>query len=200
MISLASGRRCSELNAIRKDKIFHSESWEQVTFSIDHFLCKNQSYDVDGEMFKAFTIPALDRSCRDDRLLCPVRALRYYISRTKTELYGEKYVALFIPLRDTGKELSKATFSNWIKECIKYCLFDGSNENAQVNAVRTHDVRGLAASWSLAGGFSLIDIMRACTWKSHLTFTRFYLKDAVQNDLGEHRLGAFVAAQSVIKL
>ena len=202
LLALATGRRCCELHAIRKEKIFHKEKWNEVTFSIDHFLCKNQGYEVDGEMFKSFTIPALaptlDRSCKEDRSLCPIRALRYYLNRTKKELNGDKYSALFVPLRDTGRELSKASFSNWIKECIKYCISNCSTENAQVHSVRAHDVRALAASWSLAGGYSLNDIMRACTWKNHLTFTRFYLKDSVQNDLGEHRLGSFIAAQSVV--
>ena len=204
LIALASGRRCSELHAIRKSKIFHEDGWNSVTFSIDHFLCKNQAYNVDGEMFRSFTIPALepklDESNKEHLSLCPVRALRCYMDRTKTELQGAKYLALFVPLKDTGRELSKSSFSNWIKECVKFCLANCSNENAQVHSVRAHDVRGLAASWCLAGGFSLLDIMRACTWKSHLTFTRFYLKDSVKNDLGDHRLGPFIAAQSMVQI
>ena len=40
-------------------------------------------------MFLSFTIPSLagslDRSCKEDRTLCPVRAIKYYLDRTERE-------------------------------------------------------------------------------------------------------------------
>ena len=43
-------------------------------------------------------------------------------------------------------------------------------------------------------------IMQAWHWKSHNTFTRFYLKDLTGQDQkeGSYHLGAFIAAQQVM--
>ena len=202
LVALASGRRCSEIHAIRKSKIYHSEGWESMTFRIDHFLCKNQTYNISGEFFNSFTIPSLsrtiDRSCKEDRTLCPVRAVRYYLDRVAKSGKNKSLEALFVPLIETGRELSKASLANWIKNCIKYILSNCTTENAQVHSVRAHDVRAMAASWSLKGGYSLQEIMAACTWRNPTTFSRFYLKDSLESLSGDHRLAPFVAAQSVI--
>ena len=56
LLALASGKGWSEIHAIRMSKIFHSKNWSKVTFSIDHFVCKNKTYDISGSMFDSFTI------------------------------------------------------------------------------------------------------------------------------------------------
>lgn len=204
LLALASGRRRSELHAIRKDKIFHADDWSTVTCQIDHFLCKNQLYDLSGDMFKSFTIPALyhtvDKNDVEDRSLCPVRALRYYLKRCKKDKCHPDKKALFVPLRDTKAELSKATLSNWIKECITFCLRNCSEETAKAQYTKAHQVRALASSWALKGGVPLQDILHACTWRNHTTFTKFYLKDCMSDEMGTHSIGPFVAAQSVVQL
>ena len=66
--------------------------------------------------------------------------------------------------------------------------------------VKAHDVRAFAASKAFYGGVSMDQILQACHWKSHNTFTFFYLKDLSgqnQKDLSFH-LGFFVAAQQVV--
>ena len=49
-------------------------------------------------------------------------------------------------------------------------------------------------------GVSMDHIMQAFQWKSHSTFTKFYLKDLAGQDLTEgfYHLGAFVAVLQVI--
>ena len=58
--------------------------------------------------------------------------------------------------------------------------------------VKAHDIRAFAASKALYHGVSVDQIMQACHWKAHNTFTTFYLKD---NNL---HLGPVVAAQQVL--
>ena len=202
LIALGSGRRCSEIHAIKRNKIYESNDWDTVTFQIDHFLCKNQQYDVSGEMFKSFVIPALcssvARDAKDERALCPIRALRYYLRRSAELGKVKDRTALFVPMIDTKGELAKSTLSHWIKDCITYCLKSCSTENASFHKVRAHDVRGLAATWCLNGGVPTKDIMHACTWRNQNTFTKFYLKDSVSNNEG-YRFGPIIAAQSLIK-
>ena len=42
--------------------------------------------------------------------------------------------------------------------------------------VKAHDIRAFAASKAFYGGVSVDQIMQACHWKAHNTFTNFYLK------------------------
>lgn len=107
---------------------------------------------------------------------------------------------LFLPLRETGKELAKAILSNWIKDWICHILTNCSTENVQVHRIKTYDVRSLAASWTLQGGFPLQDFLQACALRNHSTFTRFYLKDSIESLMGEHRLSPFIEVQSLVQL
>ena len=66
--------------------------------------------------------------------------------------------------------------------------------------VKAHDV--FAASKAFDGGVSTDQILQVCHWKSHNTFTSFYLKDlSLQNqkDLSYY-FGSFLAAQQVMAL
>ena len=61
----------------------------------------------------------------------------------------------------------------------------------------THDVRAFAASKAFQSGVSLDQILAACHWKSHNTFTQFYLKDVAWADSELFHLGPVVAAQQI---
>ena len=66
--------------------------------------------------------------------------------------------------------------------------------------VQAHYVRAFAASKAFYRGVLTEQILQACHWKSHNTFTYHYLKDlSSQNpkDLSYH-LGSFMAAQQVM--
>ena len=70
----------------------------------------------------------------------------------------------------------------------------------ELMGVKAHDVTAFAASKAFYGGASMDQIMQACYWKSHNTFTKFYLKDLSGQDKkeGSYHLGSFVAAQQVV--
>ena len=56
-------------------------------------------------------------------------------------------------------------------------------------------------SWPLRpfyGGVLVDQIMQACHWKAHNTFTNFYLKDLTLSDNDNMYLGSLVAAQQVL--
>ena len=72
------------------------------------------------------------------------------------------------------------------------------DEDAQkLLQVKAHDVRAFAASKAFQGGVSLEQILSACHWKAHNTFTQFYLKDLAWADSELYHLGPIVAAQQV---
>ena len=71
------------------------------------------------------------------------------------------------------------------------------HRNITLHQVKAHDVRAFAASKAFQSGVSLEQILSACHWKSHNTFTQFYLKDVAWADSELYHLGPVVAAQQI---
>ena len=134
-----------------------------------------------------------------DILLCPIRALRCYLDRTR-DLRGDRQL-LFISFKQGHtKDIQCSTISSWIKNTIKFCYSKVDSADMDLLGVKANDVRAFVASKAFYGRVSMDQIMQACHWKSHNTFTRFYLKDLARQDQteGSYHLSAFVAAQQVM--
>ena len=140
--------------------------------------------------------PTLDKSLKDDRTLCPVWALRYYLDKTKDLRTGKQLVFVSFK-KNFDKDIVPATISSWIKQTILLCYQLSNDDAQQLHQVRAHDVRAFAASKAFQGGVSLDQILSACHWKSHNTFTQFYLKDVAWADSNLYHLGPMVAAQQI---
>ena len=140
--------------------------------------------------------PTLNKSLKDDRTLCPVRALRYYLDKTKDLRTGKQLVFVSFK-KNFDKDIVPATISSWIKQTILLCYQLSNDDAQQLHQVRAHDVRAFAASKAFQGGVSLDQILSACHWKSHNTFTQFYLKDVAWADSNLYHLGPMVAAQQI---
>ena len=137
--------------------------------------------------------PSLDRSLKEDKSLCPVRALRYYLDRTKDLRAGKELV--FVSFQKSfQKDIVPATVSSWIKQTVLLCYQLSDHEAQTIHQVRAHYV-AFAASKAFQGGVSLDQILSACHWKAHNTFTQFYLKDLAWADSELYHLGPVVAAQ-----
>ena len=120
--------------------------------------------------------PTLDPFLVQDMSLCPVRALRYYLDKTKDLRKGKKL--LFVPIKEGhSKDISKPTISSCIKQSIILAYQKSDQEVQNVSQVKAHEVRSLVASLAFKGGVALDEIMASCFWRSHSTFTNFYLKD-----------------------
>ena len=97
LLALGSGKRRSEIHAWLYRNIRHQENWSQVSlYPSPSFLSKNQ-LARDGPAAVAPVVipalaPSLDRSLKEDKSLCPVRALRYYLDRTKDLRSGKDLV------------------------------------------------------------------------------------------------------------
>ena len=64
--------------------------------------------------------PSLDKSLTEDKSLCPVIALRYYLDRTKDLRQGKDLV--FVSFRKSfQKDIVPATISSWIKQTVFLC-------------------------------------------------------------------------------
>jgi hypothetical protein len=132
----------------------------------------------------------------EDGALCPVRALIFYLDRTK-HVRGSS-IRLFLSSVAPHAEITKATLSSWIKLTVKIAHALIPEEDRAVARIRAHNIRGLATSWAFKNNVPLVNILRAGTWRSHTTFTSLYLKDLTSIQDGLQSLGTLSVAQQRI--
>ena len=129
-----------------------------------------------------------------ERTLCPVRALRYYLDRT-TVLRGSRSLLFISCKKGHTSDIRPTTLSSWLRQTILLCYKQADQQALDLVQVKAHDIRAFAASKAFYGGVSVDQIMQACHWKAHNTFTNFYLKDLIWSDNNNMYLGPAVAAQ-----
>ena len=102
LLALASGKHRSEIHDWVANKVSNLGQWKKVAlFPSSDFIAKNQLAREGSQSMAPVTIPAsttiVDRQSIEDRTLCPVQALRYYLDQTK-DLRGFRSV-LFISFK-----------------------------------------------------------------------------------------------------
>ena len=96
-------------------------------------------------------------------------------------------------------DIKPTTLSPWLKQTILLCYKQADQQALDVVQVKAHDIRAFVASKAFYSGVSVDQIMRACDWKAHNTFTNFYLKDLTWSDYDNNMyLGPVEAAQQVL--
>ena len=149
LLALGSGKRRSEIHAWLYKNIRHQENWGKVSlYPSPVFLSKNQ-LAREGPCVAPVIIPALaptlDNSLQEDKTLYPVRALRYYLDRTKDLRKGKDLV--FVSFRKSfHKDIVPATISSWIKQTVLLCYQLSDEEAQNLHQARARDVRAFAAS------------------------------------------------------
>ncbi len=94
-------------------------------------------------------------------LLCPVRALRIYVDRTRSFKSSEQLIVCHGG-QQKGKAVSKQRLDDWIVDAVALaCQSQGEPCPLEV---RAHSTRSVAFSYALAHGTSLADICRAAGW------------------------------------
>ena len=172
LIAVASGHRRSSLHALTTDP--GHIRWERSGVRLipkAGFLAKNQSVSSDPvEIF----LPALSShpSVMDDKVWCPVRALKWYLHKSKPlRSSPELFISTFAPFR----HVSLATISRWLIVAMK-----SAGSDALISSKpRAHDVRGLSTSWALFNGASVDQITKAAYWSNPNSFISCYLRDVV---------------------
>ena len=99
LLALGSGKRRSEIHAWLNKNIRHQDDWSKVSlYPSPSFLAKNHLAKEGPECVAPVVIPALaptlDKSLKEDRSLCPVRALRYYLDKTQSLQEGKELVSV----------------------------------------------------------------------------------------------------------
>ena len=159
LLALASGKRRSEIHAWVNKNIRHREDWSQVSlYPSPSFLSRNQlaweGTDSVAPMVIPALVPTLDRSLKEDRSLCPVRALRYYLDRTK-DLRDHKQLVFVSFKMHFDRDISPTTISSWIKQSVILCYKLSDQDALQVHQVKAHIVRTFNCCFQNLPGRSL---------------------------------------------
>lgn len=204
LLALASACRVSELHALDHATLVAAPGWTSVSLrTLPGFVAKNQQ-SLSGPLgVRSFTVPALAPTLSPDlsadRGLCPVRALRLYLDRTRATRAGRRRLFLPCSARRGCLDLSKNTISAWLRKCITECYRLHDSVPPLFGSARPHEIRAWSASLPLWYNASVEEVVAAAQWSSSTTFTSFYLRDVGQDLLGLHQLGPFIASQRVLR-
>ena len=130
-----------------------------------------------------------------DRLLCQIRALKFYLKMTSS--YCQNRTRLFLPIKG-NQDVSKASVSRWISYTIKLTYRKLTRRDISFLKIKAHEVWVLSSSWVFFVKVLLIEILKAAVWNQSSTFAKYYLRDMSQQAANLHNLGSIVVAQKVV--
>ena len=191
LIAAASVRRRSTLHALSIEGGHIQWGNHGVRLVPDpSFLTKTQTIDFLPAPICLSEIHSYS-SIREDKVWCPVRALKWYMKRTEP-LRGTCHSLFIISCKPHGRA-SKDTISRWIVEAISR-----SSSPPDARRPRAHDVRAVSTSMALFGGVPLEDILQAAAWRSSNTFISSYLKDILvgESQMSNAFLGSLARGSS----
>ena len=199
LLTMATARRVSEVHAFAIDKEhfrFSNIDGSLIIRTQVGFLAKNQLPTRAPDSIK---IPKLSNFCaRNDsfsRLLCPIRAIKVYLKRTK--ILRKNRNRLFIPTRG-DHDINKSTISKWVKYTIKHAYKAISTNQIKLLKIRAHELRALSASWAYFNFIPLDEIIKAAVWSNSSIFASHYLRDFSSQTSNLHDIGPVVVAQKVV--
>ncbi|XP_068244850.1 uncharacterized protein, partial [Palaemon carinicauda] len=193
LMALATAKRISEVHAIEKQVGFN-QNGAVCALRID-FLAKNENPSKPWP--RTFEVPNLSNVVgqEQERLLCPVRALRAYLSHTKN-VRGPSN-SLWCSVKDLQKPLSKNALSFFLRKTIREAHLLWEEENFGLLNVRAHEVRAITTSLAYRKNMSVRQIMDATFWRSNSVFASHYLREVRVNYERCYTLGPYVATASV---
>ena len=144
---MASGKHRSEIHAWVANKVSNLGQWEKVALlPSSDFIAKNQLAREGSQSVSPVTIPALttivDRQFKEDRTLCPVWALRYYLDRTK-DLRGSRSLLFISFKKGHTSDIRPATLSSWLKQTILLKCYKQADQQAKLKCMTLGPSRSL---------------------------------------------------------
>ena len=190
LLALATAKRVGELQALSSIVTFVSV--DACLSYIPQFVAKSES--LTRSIPRSFLVKSLSDFAAglDDLLLCPVRALRFYLDRTRS--LSPLCHRLFVSPRRPSRSMSKNAVSFFLREVIHAA----GASRPEVGSVRAHEVRSVSTSVAFHRNWSVSSVLESATWSSSSVFSSFYLRDIQHEYDGMLSLGPFVAAGSRI--
>ena len=153
LVSLATARRVGELQAVSREVSF-SGSDAYLSY-LTAFRAKTES--AVNPLPRSFCVWSLTNfvgDLQDELLLCPVRALRAYLTRTSS--LASRPRTLFVSLRSPSRSFSKNALSFFLRDVISRACSSSSSSTSSSSgpsssasapsSSRAHSVRGVAPS------------------------------------------------------
>ena len=190
------------MHALDFAKFRNDKDWHYVILEPhDGFVSKTQLRASGASALAPIKIPALAPTLapdmQEDRTLCPVRALKYYLSRTRDFRKGSSL--LFVSFSPShGKDICRNTVSGWVRNLLTKVHQDTPQDLLRLSNTRAHELRAVASSLAFRGNVDFEEIMQACSWRSSSTFSSFTLRDVSRIQGQLNVLGPLVAAQTVV--
>ena len=128
----------------------------------------------------------------EERLLCPVHAVRIYIDLTSS--LSPRPRLLFVSPRGPSRPLSKKSLPFFIHQVI----LDAGIMSEGASFPHAYSVRGVTTSAAFLRNWSVSKVWEAATWRSNPVFAVFRYRDLSYSLDNCHSLGPFVAADSVV--
>ena len=187
LVDLATAKRVSELQAL--SWVVPSSGDDLVLSYLPFFVAKTESPSNPlRRSFRPKALSDLAHGLEEGSLLCPVRALRIYLRRTKG--LARRSSALFVSPRIPLRAISKNAMLFFLLDVI---IGAGAADLVSESSVRAHSIRGVATSVAFLRNWSVSKVLEAATWRSNSVFASFYLKDVSYLFEGLWSLGNFMA-------
>ena len=113
-----------------------------------------------------------------DRLLCSIRALKFYLKMTSS--YHQNRTRFFLPIKG-NHDISKASVLRWVAYTIKLAYRKLIRGDISFLKIKAHEIRALFSSWAFFDKVLLNEILKAAVWNQSSTSAKFYLRDVSAN-------------------
>ena len=202
LILLASGRRRSDIAAIDVSRVAFGSNGSVSLYPVRDFMPKTRAAVEGGRAFSPIVIPPLVEHVgrnEPDSMLCPVRALRIYLDRTKAIRKSRNRLFIsYQPNRVT--DISPITLSRWVKVLVRSVYKESGADDRCTYKISAHQVRHISMSLASRSNIPLEYIVRAGMWTNSTTFIGYYLSNAaeLQDQSARFRLGSLIVAQTKV--
>ena len=178
LLAVCSARRVSELQALSCSPPFTIVHGGKASLrTVSEFLPKcasdwhrRQSIELPS-FYHIHNTTVVERNFHN---MCPVRALKFYIDRTKELRKSDQLFVLHSPPK-RGFPASKSTISRWIVDLIRHAYAVLGKSFPSVP--HAHQTRAVATSWADFAKCNIQEITRAAMWSSSSTFVKHYKID-----------------------
>lgn len=195
LVTLATARRVSEVHAL--DKTIGFSQGKAVCSSSLRFLAKNE--DASRPWPRSFSIKSLSDLVGEgeqERLLCLVRALKFYIHRTKGIRGSSEN--LWCSVRNPSRPLSKNALAFFLREVISEAHVNCQDSDTGTLKVRAHEIRAVATSLAFRHNLSVQKIVNSTFWRCKSVFASHYLSELKTDFDNGSTLGPLVVTDTVV--
>ena len=202
LLALATGARRGELLALRRGSaVKFTEDFDEVLLHPDPlFVPKTKRGICSTRPIVVRSFKKLVGTDSEDRFLCPVRALKVYLRKTRETHILKGREKLFLPLdADSTSELTTVGLKNLLVLAIQESYKAVNAKLGSNFELKVHDLRMLTHSLANASGVSMDTILTSGRWKNKCTFTNFYLKSLARYAENLYSLGPISVAGVVVE-